>query len=237
MAMTDGRVPRLAALVREAAAVLAAILIAFALDAWWDARTERRDMEEALDAVASEVDRNLVIVDSTRTYNAAQARLVDAALRMDADAFAEMSDADLARFVNLPDYLVATLELGAIGAFIEGGFLGVVDDTELRADLAAIPALQTELDEEATVVFTASDEVNRAFLGLVSVERLLELGGVTTLPAMREFLVAMAGNDEARTALYQRTFFLSYLYDAELQITERRLEELAGRLEAALGRR
>ncbi|MEE4330637.1 MAG: hypothetical protein V2J10_07200 [Wenzhouxiangella sp.] len=65
MAMTDGRVPRFAALVREALAVLAAILAAFALDAWWDDRVERNAMYEALQTVAMEVERNLVELDST----------------------------------------------------------------------------------------------------------------------------------------------------------------------------
>ena len=162
LSLTDGRVPRFAALVREALAVLAAILVAFALDAWWDSWRERTDMLEALDAVRVEIERNVNTIDSTFNYNRTRGELVRAAVAFSEDDVAALSGDDLDRFANLPDYLLATLELGAVTAFIEGGFLATLDDRDLRAELAGLPRLQDELDEEGGTAHGGVPEAGRS---------------------------------------------------------------------------
>ena len=86
MPITDGSVPKFGALIREAFAVLAAILVAFALDAWWDERVGHAEMLEALDAVEVEIERNLVLIDSTLTFNSSRGELIGRMLQMDPSA-------------------------------------------------------------------------------------------------------------------------------------------------------
>jgi hypothetical protein len=224
LSLTDGRVPRFAALVREALAVLAAILVAFALDAWWDARVERGSMLDALDAVAVEIERNLVQLDETLDYNAGRGERVNAMAPLSVADVTAMSDEELALFADLPNYNLATLELGAVTAFIEGGFLATLDDRELRAELAGLPRLQTELDEEASVVLAASERMNEMLLALTPMEEFLAPEGPNSATAIRNILTTYASSEEARRALLARTFFLTYLYGGEVSATRERLQ-------------
>jgi hypothetical protein len=231
--MTDGRVPRLAALVREAAAVLAAILIAFALDAWWDERVEQRDMLEALDAVAIEIERNLVEIDTAFAYNLGRGELVAEAFELMRRGLAAVPDSELARFENLPNYYIVTLEMGAVTAFIQGGFLAILEDRDLRASIASIPRLDAELAEEAAVVTSASDRLNSSVLNEVPVQDLV-LGAGSQTPSPRAILESFR-SEETQRALGARTFFLNYLYGSELKATRTRLDEILNQIRAFQG--
>lgn len=233
--MTDGRIPRLAALLREALAVLAAILVAFALDAWWDARVERTEMLEALDAVAIEVERNMVRLDSTLTYNQGRNDLVQEILFLSAAEVEGMTPSDLERFQDLPNYQLATLELGAATAFIEGGFLATLGDRELRAEIAGLPRLQLEMDEEAGVVQASSERLNPLVLRAIPIDVLRDPGGPASLGAARALLLNLVEDESLLRAFYERTFFLAYLYGSELQATRGRLENVAAQIARYLG--
>ena len=235
MVMLDGRVPRWAALLREAAAVLAAILVAFALDAWWEGRVERATMLEALDAVAIEIERNVDLLDATLAYNQNQAGLVRDALALSAERIDAMPEAELARFADLPNYQLATLELGAVTAFIEGGFLATLEDRALRADLAGLPRLQTELDEEAGVVMSASERVTNLVVDALPVEVLRQGGSLLSPGSTRAMIRASATEDESSRALVARTFFLTYLYASELRATRERLSRTREAIAGFLG--
>lgn len=233
--MIDGRVPRLAALVREALAVLAAILVAFALDAWWDGRVERGDMLEALDAVATEVDRNLTVLDTTLAINGRQAALVGEALQLGAEGLAGLTDEEAVRFAELPSYDLATLELGAVTAFIEGGFLATLEDRDLRAELAGLPRLQIELDEEAEIVASASDRLTSVTMAAIPIDELRAAAGPMSPGSSRAVLRTFTGNEDALRALLVRTFFLTDLYAAEVRVTRDRLAGVSDRIAAYRG--
>lgn len=237
MAMTDGRIPRFAALVREALAVLAAILAAFALDAWWEGRVERNSMYEALQTVAMEVERNLAELDSTIEYNDDRVLLARRALGMSMQELDAVTDADIQIFMNMPNYQLLTLELGAITAFIEGGFLPVVEDLELRALLAGLPRHQLELDEEAGVVQAAMHRFTPRLIAAMPDEILGDpmemIGSVGTLATV----AAVIENSEAREAFVERTFALGFLYAEELALTREQLGFVRDQLDHALAAR
>jgi hypothetical protein len=233
--LVDGRVPRWPALLREALAVLAAILVAFALDAWWEERQERRMMLEALDAVAIEIERNVALLDSTLALNEGQAALVQRAISLDSPTIQAMGAPELARYADLPNYTLATLELGAVTAFIEGGFLATLQDRGLRAELAGLPRLQAELDEEAQVVTSASQRVNALSVESVPVEELRRGVSLVSPASTRAMLEAFATDQTAVRALAARTFFLTYLYSGEVRRTRERLAEVARGIERFRG--
>ena len=235
LSLTDGRVPRFPALVREALAVLAAILVSFALDAWWERSVERSDMLDALDAVAVEIERNILIVDSAATFNDGRGIVVSRVAGFSLEDIDALSDSELVEFANLPDYNLATMELGAATAFIEGGYLAVLEDRELRAAIAGLPSLQLELDEEAAVVQEASGAVNRSVIMSTPIELFLVSTDPTTPESSRNILRAVLSDEAALRSLLARTFFLTYLYGAELERTEARLIEILARIETYRG--
>lgn len=236
MAMTDGRVPRFTALVREALAVLAAILAAFALDAWWDDRVERGAMFEALQTVAMEVERNLAALDSTIEYNEDQVLLARRALGMSMEELDALADEGVRVFRDMPNYELLTLELGAITAFIEGGFLPVVD-LELRALLAGLPRLQTELDEEGGVMQAAMQRFTPRLIATMPDEILGDPMKINGTVGTRAVIAGVIENRQAREAFVERTFVLGFLYAAELARTREQLVFVRDQLNQALAAR
>jgi len=228
--MTDGRVPRWTALFREAIAVLAAILVAFALDAWWEERQERQMMLEALDAVAVELERNVAELTSALEYNEGRAALVGEVAAMSVDQVQALDGAGLLHFSDLPNYQIATLELGAATAFIEGGFLSVLDNRELRSEVAGLPRLQIELDEEASVVLEQSARLNVRVLEAIPLDAFQSPGGANSPEATRALLRTTVTDEGALRLFLGRTFFLNVLYAGELQRTRDRLEEVRVRI-------
>jgi hypothetical protein len=228
--MTDGRVPRWTALLRESLAVLAAILVAFALDAWWEESQERRMMLEALDAVAVELERNVAEVNLALEYNEDRAALVGEMAAMSVDQVQALDEAGLLHFSDLPNYHIATLELGAATAFIEGGFLSVLDDRELRSEVAGLPRLQLELDEEANVVLEQSERLNVRVLDAMPLDAFRTPGGLNSPEATRALLRAAVTDEDTLRMFLGRTFFLSFLYAGELQRTRDRLQEVRARI-------
>jgi hypothetical protein len=146
---------------------------------------------------------------------------------------AAVPDSELARFENLPNYYIVTLEMGAVTAFIQGGFLAILEDRDLRASIASIPRLDAELAEEAAVVTSASDRLNSSVLNEVPVQDLV-LGAGSQTPSPRAILESFR-SEETQRALGARTFFLNYLYGSELKATRTRLDEILNQIRAFQG--
>ena len=51
--------------------IVASILLAFCLDAWWDGRQEQAHLDEVLEAVADEFEAEIVVLDSIIVENEA----------------------------------------------------------------------------------------------------------------------------------------------------------------------
>lgn len=234
MPMSDGKIGRWGAVLREAFAVLAAILIAFALDAWWDERVERSDMHDALDAVRIELGDNLAAIDTALAYNARQAELVAEALDLGERTVLQLSGKELGRFWNLPNYQIVTLRLGATAAFIEGGHLRVLEDPALRGDLAGLPQVQEEIDEEATSVNDVTLQLNSALLLGTAFEEMRTPQDMLGPEGSRAILRAVATVPEVRRTLYARTFLLDAIYGAELSNLRDELAAVRARIENEL---
>lgn len=127
-------------LLAEGVVIVASIVLAFALDAWWDDVAEGRQLRQQLGSVQAEVrgNRDLVLfqVDLMERMIAAGGALVEA---MD-------SGASQGGAVSVPDTLAwlplanPTLDasLGAIDALIGSGQLALIRDPALRTQLAGL---------------------------------------------------------------------------------------------------
>gem|GEM_PF-4170323 len=235
MPMSDGRIGRWSAVLREALAVLAAILAAFALDAWWDGRVEEREMRDALDAVRVELEDNAGAIRGALAYNSAQAELVADALDLTTTEVGEMTDEDMGRFSNLPNFQVVTLRLGATAAFIEGGHLRALDDRELRGVLAGLSEIQSEIDEEGSVVDGLSSQLTSTLLRAAGMDWMRTPQDMASPSGTRAILEAVATDDEVRRLLYGRTFLLNLVYGLELTNVSQQLDSVGVLIDAELG--
>jgi hypothetical protein len=125
---------------REVLVIALGILLAFAVDASWDAVRERGQLDSHLDAVTAELEQNLralrELEDASRRVFRASAALVTMS---GPDAVAERPDSVNQLIVTLWSPPTATFSRGALEALRSSGLLAEVRDPELRAALATWP--------------------------------------------------------------------------------------------------
>jgi len=134
----------------EAAAIVASILLAFAIDAWWGDRDSRKELGLELASVMSELEDNRKRVESEIALlgriTLAGSTLLDA-----------MSANESAITVLVPDSLAwlttvwsPTLDasFGAVDALVSSGRLAQVEEPALRSGLAGIRAQFEDAVEE-----------------------------------------------------------------------------------------
>ena len=225
-------VGRLAHMARESVAILTAILIAFALDAWWEERREVAQMLDALDAVTLEIDRNIALLDEAIAHNQERAALGFEIVQLTPEALAVLPDDRVAELFRFTNYNLVRLQQGAVTAFIEGGYLAVVPDRNLRAEIAGLPRIQEEIDEEMLAVIQAQERMEAHMTVNLSIEEMLA-GLSNPQNAGRNLLRGVVTNEQARRALMFRSFFLGDLYTSELEEAKTLLEATRGHIDQA----
>ncbi len=124
----------------EAAAIVGSILLAFAIDAWWDDHQDRAEEERVFVGLRSEFEQNLRLIEIELSYRHA---VVDAILKMFAASAAPTSLEP-----EVLDGLIAHVtwwqnikySRGAIDGLLQSGGLSVIVNEELRHDLASVPS-------------------------------------------------------------------------------------------------
>ena len=135
----------------EGVVIVVSILLAFALDAWWDSRGQRQEETQVLEnlrsefqAAGSQLDRYLIVDQTTLTSIEAilgSARAAHAA----GEAQVEVATVDLARTLIGPTFDPRT---GTLDGLLASGRLGILRNQDLRQRLAAWPGLLADAAEE-----------------------------------------------------------------------------------------
>jgi len=148
----------------EAAAIVASILLAFAIDAWWDGVQERAEERETLSALRAEFEANQkVLAQTAELHRLALHAMQDIISASKSDI--TVHDASLGSLFRLagitPHYNPAT---GALAATINSGRLGLVRNVELRNRIAGWDAVISDLviDEQTRRDFV-THELRPAF--------------------------------------------------------------------------
>jgi len=137
----------------ESVAIIASILLAFAIDASWDSRLERAEEQAYLAALQVQFDESVDLLQShvARLENALEAtKLILSLDEPDSQAiewenFAKLLQQSMALGrINLPS--------GALEALVSSGDLKILADRELAARLANWSSLVAEGYENATLV-------------------------------------------------------------------------------------
>ena len=138
----------------EAAAIVASILLAFAIDAWWDERNERIEEKEILQSLLVEFEINLDGATSViRTHEMAVQSMSSLMSLTDGEILA-LSDADVEgylRYFANPRTFDAVR--GSIDALTNSGKLGVLQSRELREALTAFINILEDAIEDRQYMF------------------------------------------------------------------------------------
>ena len=135
----------------EGVVIVVSILLAFALDAWWNSRGQRQEEAQVLETLHSEfqaagtqLDRYLIVHQTTLTSIEAilqSARAAHAAGK----AQVAVATVDLARTLIAPTFDPRT---GTLDGLLASGRLGILGNENLRQRLSAWPGLLADASEE-----------------------------------------------------------------------------------------
>ena len=132
-------------LVAESTAIIASILLAFAIDAWWADRLERAEELELLGALNAELQENVDQIRMSLEFREAAVDATTVLLR----AWVDKTELPEARFDQLLGSIVwwerADLADGALNAIVQGGLLRLIEDSSLRFRIASLSAKYEEL--------------------------------------------------------------------------------------------
>jgi hypothetical protein len=128
------------------------ILIAFALDSWWDDQKANRWERVQLQALSAEFSTNLAHVDSVilaHENTASDVRqLLDFATQNPAGATAEFPDSVVTKLIA---WRTSELTMGALDALLASGDLGEIRSPLLRRQLTAWKALVLDAQEKESL--------------------------------------------------------------------------------------
>jgi hypothetical protein len=137
----------------EAAAIIASILFAFAIDAWWDSVQTDNKTQEILDALRLEMESNLINLQGSIAHHE---EIVEA-VRVAQD---QKSTAGVQETAVI-DVEVFEPNTGALDTLIATGMLGDIDDPALQISLGAFTGFATDLRERESRAVEFRDAARR----------------------------------------------------------------------------
>ena len=152
----------------EALAIVASILLAFAVDAWWEFRNEREAEQEVLANLLIEFERNRVEISRTLTTLTDIQEAAKQLLTFGGQSLTGDDNAVIRQEINKLGYFTFGPQSGALESLMSAGQLNLILNTELRTRLAAWPGLVKEYKEDEEeldyvvyrVLFPALDAIN-----------------------------------------------------------------------------
>ena len=137
----------------EAAAIVASILLAFAIDAWWNELQSDRAVGEVLKAVRSEMQFNLEALEISIIHHEEIVAAIETAQNNGTtDGLTEEA---------LIDVEVFEPSTGALDTLVATGLISDIDDTDLRISLGAFARLAQDLNERESRAVEFRDAARR----------------------------------------------------------------------------
>ena len=127
--------PRLFA---ESLAIIVSILLAFAIDAWWDDIQNRKDERLILESLLEEFQEKTEVLTFRRTFNEAILNAARELLRIASESEATVKTDEIDRLVEIITWMQIGNEwdTAALNSLIAGGELSKISNRELREKLA-----------------------------------------------------------------------------------------------------
>ena len=129
----------------EATAIVASILVAFSIDAWWQNRTERIIEVQYLQALREDLVRSLELLDENEAFQALQLEYLESLLLTDSDTpYSEQ----LRRWIDDGLWNIGTYQpqLSALEDLESSGQAQIIENQEIRRALASVKQRVDTLD-------------------------------------------------------------------------------------------
>lgn len=131
----------------ESAAIVASILLAFAIDAWWENRTDRGEERELLFALQLELQKNIALVDSSLVFRRAVLASTTELLEVSAHNV-RMPATELDNLLGaLVWWRFTQPSTGVLQSLVQGGKLSLVELKTLRSEIASLSTHYQYLDQ------------------------------------------------------------------------------------------
>jgi hypothetical protein len=126
----------------EAAAIVASILLAFAIDAWWQERGEHDREREILIALLDDFEKSKSSIEEGRNFHIAVQRSNKRLLELAVSGDVMLSSIEINRLISDLTWWDSQPRFftGALNSLIYGGELSVIKDDRLRQELADWPS-------------------------------------------------------------------------------------------------
>lgn len=223
---------------RDMVLIVASILIAFSLEAWWDSRRTLDEERAALSAVREDFRAARQELDSVLVRNEKVVEVVRVVLAMNPEDIAKL-DSDSVRVLLRYAYgggLTFDPPTGALQALLYAGTLGDIRNRVLAAELSAWPGLMDEIDEDQVFIIDSYNRLQEIRVQTGTLEQSLILQGILPGPAeitTGEVLAALLSESEDRETLARHMLSIGGLL-MELEDVDRRLDALLEQLDAEL---
>jgi hypothetical protein len=224
---------------RDMVLIVASILIAFSLEAWWDSHRTLADERAALSAVRDDFRAARRELDTVLVRNEKVLEAVGVVLAMNPEDVAKL-DSDSAQALMRYAYgggLTFDPPTGALQALLYAGTLGDIRNHTLAADLSAWPGLMDEIDEDQVFIIDSFNRLQEIRVHTGTLEQSLILRGLLPGPAemtIGEILAALLSESKDRETLARHMLSVTGLL-MELEDVDRRLDALLEQLDAELG--
>lgn len=172
-------------IIAEGVVVVGSILLAFAIDAWWDYRGELQQEDEIIQALEAEFTLNRRKlerdIEDVRDYTAAAQRLLEAARSSAVEARdVDSLGADLWRSLS---WRTANLSTANLDVIVSTGRLDLIRDALLRSALAGWKANLEDMAEEEEYEWREIVERYRPYMGRFVAIPSLEVDSVPPPPS------------------------------------------------------
>ena len=148
----------------ESVAIVASILLAFAIDAWWVGQQEREEVQVLLTALKEEAQSNLLEIDKELTYRHAAIESATKLLSASAENV-RLEPVELNQLLGgLMWWGNAVFADGALDGLIQGGVLSLIESRSLRSMVASLPEEFAEVRRNEVQDFALYRDVLMPFL-------------------------------------------------------------------------
>ena len=156
----------------EAAAIVASILLAFAIDAWWDGKQQRQELEEILRSLHDDFSQNLVIINAASEGHKNIRRAAENLMKhTGTDGIGNGSPEEVARAIlAISNRALLQPRRGSLDSILNSGRWESLDNVELRSELAEWPAILAHLNtRESQGIETVTDHLEPRIQQLVPI--------------------------------------------------------------------
>ena len=224
---------------RDVALIVVSILIAFALEAWWDGQRTLAEERAALAAVRDDLRAARLELDSVLLRNE---RVVEAVAVVLALSEAEILSLppDSALQLTIRSYgggLTFDPTTGALQGLLSAGTLSDIRNHRLAAELSAWPGLMDEIEEDQAFIIDSFNRLQEVRVRTGTIESSMVHYGYLQGPAAlaeTEVLARLVNSDSIRGELVRHMASVGGLL-YELGDVDVRLDALLARLDAELG--